>query len=84
MDLKLDRLLNKAGISQYDRHVWFEGSRLTGHVLQVPDADLAASITRCWLPRLKLIVRDCVVMVAKSAPAKVNDGFKPARSGDLW
>lgn len=67
MDAKLERLLIRSGISQYDRWTWFRDASFTGHVIIVPDENVRNAIYRCWLPQIRLVLAEVALTVGSVA-----------------
>ena len=90
MDAALARLLSRAGLSRYQAWEWFEGCALEKTVILAPDAALADSLTRCWLPQIRAVLPGCEVRVGqkaapKQAPKTAWRGqAEAAKTGDLW
>ena len=51
--IALSVLLARSAISRWDERTWFQGVRLQGTTLWVPDAEQAGWIRRHWMPRMQ-------------------------------
>jgi len=87
MTQDLHRLLSAAGISRYHHELWFGGCVLgRGSTLTVPDAELAQTITRCFLTQLRAVLPALAVVVdttAVEAPAYAHL-LKKSRRPKHW
>ena len=74
----LATLLQRAGISQYQGGVWFHSTALHGSRLDVPDAQLAVSLERCFGVQLRAVLPSFQILVvppptpAHAAPSYLN------------
>lgn len=88
MDPKLARLLSRAGIGRYQQWIWFRDCTLEKHIILAPTAELAASLTRCWLPQIRTVLADAEVRVSagqKAEPSRVAyRGQVTTKAGELW
>ncbi len=78
-DRGLDRLVVRAdlGSSSGQRALWFEGCRLKGNVLLVPEREMAEFIIRCFGEKLQAVMADIEIRVGVSEPDE-----KPRKS--VW
>jgi hypothetical protein len=51
--MTLSLLLDRAGVSRYQRHLWFMDCRLVGKSLLCADEIAFRTIQRCWIPVLR-------------------------------
>ncbi len=70
--MTLCELLTRSLISRYEQWEWFRDCTLEKTIILCPSKELAASLTRCWLPQIVKVLPDCTVRVGTaSAPVKV-------------
>jgi hypothetical protein len=62
----LERLLTKALISRYSQWEWFRDCTLEKTIILAPDAELAGSLRRCWLPQIQHVLPGCEVRVGQA------------------
>jgi hypothetical protein len=51
--MTLLQLLDRAGVSRYQRFLWFSHCRIVGKSLLVSDKSDYGTISRCWMPVLR-------------------------------
>ncbi len=67
--MTLHRLLTLSLISRYDQYTWFRDCTLEKTIILCPSKELAASLTRCWLPQIQRVLPDCTVRVGTAPPS---------------
>ena len=93
--MTLTSLLDRTGVPLWERALWFRGVKLVQDTLMVPDPDIASTLSRCFLPRLRLIYPALAVAFVPGGAAPTQEpprkplfkqaytGKDPVRQGDM-
>ena len=79
--MTLPSLFARALISQWDQDTWFEGVKLVGASLLVPDVHRAQTILRCFLPRLQEVMPELTITAVTPAARAKDAGPRRAYRG---